>query len=287
MMDAEGSPALEPIVAHGSRMSWAGVLRVGDEFCRPRRSRRAVLVARSGPPLERYYGAWSPHYRRFTSNLSTWRIEVRVEETTRAGDSGVHSIVHWVDREALSKTGPGSVCWGDGWPVDLWDAFLACAPRLPSEALASKLREFLESDLASDDPAVREWREVVRGERAPRDALRFGGGWIPVPAPLEESSRTEDCIVSWSTSPLKIRSLWEVLTTGTSPLYRPDLDNQARYYLECLMATQHGVEFGPHDTLRDPAFERAPPVIRRWREYAELEQSRISDPRYGRFDQLG
>jgi hypothetical protein len=69
-------PSLEPMIAHGSRMSGAGILRPGDEFTPAGKSQLAVMTEESGPPLKRYFGKWNITYRRFTTNLTSANSEV-------------------------------------------------------------------------------------------------------------------------------------------------------------------------------------------------------------------
>ena len=125
-METRSPPSdLELIVAHGARMSRTGLLRPRDEFCRCYRARLATLSAEREPPLERYFGAWSARNHRFTANLSTPRVRVRPEGPEEPPGEGIRCILYRVDRVDGTTTGPGGVCLGDGWPVELWKTFLA------------------------------------------------------------------------------------------------------------------------------------------------------------------
>jgi len=71
------SSSLEPMVAHGSRMSWAGILRPGNEFAPAVRSQLAIMTSESGPPLKRYFGKWNAAFSRFSTNLTSAKIIVK------------------------------------------------------------------------------------------------------------------------------------------------------------------------------------------------------------------
>jgi hypothetical protein len=281
--------ALEPILAHGARMSWAGLLRPGDEFPTTHRSRRATVTAARGAPLRRFFGGWSVKYRRFTSNLSSPALQVTVTEPRAPPSAGIEAIVHWVSRADLLRSGPGSVAQGDGWPTELWDSFLASRERLGRGSVGEQLRAFAETSSANDAPLVTEWRRLLRGEpaagRAEEDPLR--GGWLPVPASLDAPFGPRVCLVSWSPSPLRFDSLTTALGSAFAEREAADVENQARYYLECRLAARHGIRFSADDALIDRAFEAGPSVRRLRGEWTALEDERIGDPRYGRLDRRG
>ena len=282
-------PNLEPMVAHGSRMSWAGLLRPGDAFCPARRSRLATLTSESGPALKRFFGAWSVRYHRFTTNLSSPRVVVRPVEPGQQPGEGLQCILHWVKREDMVRTDPGGVCQGDGWPAELWKTFTSSLDSLPGRSVSEKLRSFLESDLRADIPIVAEWRDLLQplsGRRKTADAY-LGWGWIPVPETLELPSGTSACILSWSPSPFRFDSLRLALESADARLGRPDLPNQARYYLECMLAKLHGVTFGADDAIEDKWFEHDSSVVGLANPFAELENQRIADPGLGRLDRFG
>ena len=280
---------LEPIVAHGARMSWAGLLRPGDEFCPAVRSRRATLTCESGLPLRRYYGGWSAKYRRFTTNLSSTRVVVRPIEPGETPGDGVQCLLHWVERQNMLRTGPGGVCSGDGWPVELWARFTARLEMLSGGSVAEKLRAFAQSDIDSNVPIVTEWRSLIHGTQPrgwARDS-RTDRGWIPVPATIESPHGPGACIVSWSPSASVFQSLSEALDSREAKRGRVDLASQAAYYLECTLAEMHGVSFGPLDAIKDEAFEASPPVRALADSYRNLERQRIADPLRGHLNRLG
>ena len=289
MFEIGSEGALEPIIAHGSRMSWLGVLRPGDEFSRPVRSRLAVLTAESGPTLARYYGTWSEKYRRFTTNVSSPRIAVRQLRTGQEPGPGLHCVLHWVKREDVARSGPGSVCQGDAWPPALWQGFLSALPRLPAGSIAEKLRDFAESDLLSDVPVVRQWRAWLHESAPEGDGSEPSTeyGLIPVPATLRTMRTTRACIVSWSPTTRRFRSLTEALESPEGLRRKPDLGNQARYYLECVLAKHHGVLFGTGDSVEDQRFEQTPEFQKIVNELTGSEIARLADPAYGRFDRFG
>jgi hypothetical protein len=281
---------LEAIVAHGARMSWAGILRPGDEFPRAKISRLAVMTSTSGSPLTRRFGSWSARYGRFTSNLSSPAIRVEVGETGRSPSRGIQCFVHWVDREAMLGTGPGTVCSGDGWPVELWSAFVAAADRLPRGSVADQLASYA-FDGEWDDriPAVRDWRASLRSgapKESPSKAVTFAS-WIPVPAELISESGMSHCTVSWSPSTLRFASLDEAVSSKLALKLGLNLQGQTAYYLECVMATLHGVQFGSDDLIVSEAFEDRPEVKALRGSYLRLERTRIADPRLGRLDRFG
>lgn len=289
-MDPDATPNdFEPIVAHGARMSWAGLLRPGDEFGPPRRSRRAVLSAASGPGLRREFGAWSSRYHRFTSNLSSPDLTVRLLDPGEAPGVGVCALVHWVDRATVHGWGPGSVCGADGWPVELWQRFVRERDHLPGRTIAEQLRAFAFGPGPPGPPIVEAWRNRIRpGDRSmtPTDGS-LGPGWLPVPASLESPAGSTACIVSWSPSPLRFASLSEALDSPFALEHPPDRTRQAEYYLECVLARLHDVRFGADDRLEDPTYERSTEVRRLIGPWKELEARRIADERWGRLDRRG
>jgi hypothetical protein len=275
-------PDLEPIVAFGARMSWNGLLRSGDRFCPSERSQRVVLTARSGPPVRRNYGAWSARYRRFTANLSTPRITVRAASGDLPGD-GVEAILHWVRRADALGTGPGTVCAGDGWPVELWHRFAASGDRLAAGGVAERLDEYAASSLDGNEPLVRAWRAWVGSEPGTASApAESAGGWLPVPAALELPEGPSRCLLSWSPTPHRFASVGEALASVSATSL--DLERQAEYHVECALATLHGVRFGPHDALSDPEYERTPLVAGLLRTGRRREEEAIADPSLGRLD---
>ena len=274
----------EPIVAHGARMSWAGLLRPGDEFPPIIASRLGVLTEESGRPLRRFFGSWSARYRRFTSNLSTARVQAEVAMPGRLPDRGIDCVIHWVAPRALRELGPGSVCAGDGWPSALWKAFTSEIDSLPPGSLAEKLRAFRDGRRQGRTAAVAEWREALREgrPRSPAGAWPAGGGWIPVPATLRTQDGTTTCIVSWDPYGREFPSLSDALRSPDDGREPADLGGQARYYLECTLARLHGVRFGPRDALRDREFARSPEVRKLAAPLRRLERERIASSRFGR-----
>lgn len=281
-----GPGDLEPILAHGARMSWAGLLRPGDEFATSYRSRRATVTTVAGPPLRRFYGGWSTRYRRFTSNLSSPHLRVTLATPDAPPSAGIDAIVHWVARRDLLASGPGSVAAGDGWPPALWAAFLACRDRLPPGSVGEQLRAFARASTPDEEPTVTAWRRLLRdGGDTDRDrAGPLGEGWLPVPAELESPDGPRVCIASWSPSPVRFESVTAALASDLAEQRGADVEQQARYYLECRLATLHGIRFSADDALADRAFEAGPTVRGLRATYASLEEGRIGDPSYGRLD---
>ena len=276
---------LEPVVAFGARMSWCGLLRPGDAFCPSVRSERVVLVSRTGPPLRRQYGAWSSRYRRFTANLSSPDLTVRAADRSR-DLAGVDAILHWVRRSDARESGPGTVCGGDGWPVDLWRRFTKASDRRGPGGVAEQLAEYAASTLDGSEPIVRVWRESLRTDplAAARPADRRGAGWFPVPAGLEVEGGPTRCLVSWSPSAARFRSVREALDSGDADATPPDLRRQAEYHVEAVLGGLHGVRFGRIDAFRDPEYERTPLVANLLRTYRAREARAVSDPALGRLD---
>jgi hypothetical protein len=280
---------LEPVVAHGSRMSWAGLLRPGDEFGPVLRSRLAVLTAAEGPLLHRFYGAWSARYRRFTTNLSSPHVTVRVGELSESGNERILCLLHWVPQRELLRVDPGGLCQSDGWPIELWQRFISEMNHLAGDSVCEKLENFADSDRQGDIPIVVEWRALIRGRGSPdrpRTGL-LGRGWIPVPARLETPGGAKTCILSWSPRRTMFRSLTDALESEEARREQPDPVNQARYYLECMLSKLHGVTFGPYDAIEDNRFEGSPLVRKLASSYHELEKRRIADAAHGRLDSFG
>ncbi len=278
---------LEPIVAYGARMSWTGLLRPGDRFPRSRTARWATLHSEAGPSLERYFGAWSSSHRRFTLNLSSPRVIVRVGRGQRARDPGLECIVHWIAREDLLRTGPGGACHGDGWPVDLWERFVARRDRLPGTSVGEQLRAYSESDMDADLRVVAEWRRMTGPGAVARAPASGRSGWLPVPARMDSPSGAGSCIVSWSPSPARFASIRDALDSAAREGEIPDAMDQARYYLECRLARFHGVRFGPGDRVVDRAYERRAIVRALAATLLPAERAHIEDPGRGRLDRLG
>jgi hypothetical protein len=85
---------------------------------------------------------------------------------------------------------------------------------------------------------------------------------------------------------MKFGSLVEALRSKEAVRLRPDLGNQAAYYLECVLARLHGVQFGPHDRIVDAAFEESPEFRRVSGPVTEVEVRRTGDREYGRLDRF-
>jgi len=277
-------PALEPIVAHGARMSWAGILRPGDEFPLATRSRLGVMTTEIGPALARCFGAWSQRYLRFTANLTSPRVRVRVLEPGQASGDGVQCVVHWVDRRHLLGTGPGTVCAGDGWPEELWRAFMAKFDDLPPGTVAERLRHFAtDAGRAGEPGIVAEWRRRLGSGEPPRvdNSVAGGGGWMPVPADLVTPAGTSQCILSWAPNAASYTSLTEAMSNAGRRL---DLASQASYYVECVLAKLHGIQFGPHDRIEDESFARRSEGQDSIRRVQPCEEQHVASAKFGRFD---
>jgi hypothetical protein len=279
----------EPIVAHGARMSWTGLLRPADPFPPAVSSRLGVLTAESGPPLRRFFGSWSVRYRRFTSNLSSAKIRVQTAEPGWRPEGGIQCVVHWVDSHAIRSAGPGSVCTGDDWPPELWKAFLSEIDSLPRGSLAEKLSSFRDSHLQENTPIVAEWRNLLReGRLQPStEPLGLSDGWIPVPASLRTPSGSTACIVSWDPRGREFDSLSNAIKAPEAQHDPLDRASQARYYLECTLARLHGVRFGPHDAIEDEGFAHSPEVLSLEDSLKGFEQQCIASPKFGLLDRFG
>ncbi len=86
---------------------------------------------------------------------------------------------------------------------------------------------------------------------------------------------------------MAFQSLTEAIESAEARHEPPDLSNQAKYYLECMLSRFHCVEFGPSDTIEDRRFEHNPVLRELETEYEELEKMRIADPVRGRLDRFG
>ena len=279
---------MEPMVAHGSRMSWAGILRPGNEFAPAFRSQLAVMTAESGPPLKRYFGKWDATFCRFTMNLTSSKIRVAALQPGQRSEGGVMCVLHWVDRRDMVRSDRGSVCYGDGWPTGLWEAFTSQLANLPDGTIAEKLQGFLGSDLLDENESVRLWRARVRGgATVPAEARTFiDAHWLPVPAALVSDDGPSRCIVSWSPGADFYRSMSDALASRGAEQRTPDPANQAKYYLECTLSKLHGVRFGPDDHVEDPRYEDTREVREISESLERLERHRIADPRFGSLDRF-
>ncbi len=283
-----GSDGHELVIGHGARMSWAGLLRADDEFPPFTRARLATLTSTDGTVLRRAYGAWSDRYRRFTSNLSTPHLALRLRAPDPRSTDGICCVVYWVDRGRVSATGPGSVCQGDGWPAELWTAFAARLGQLEGRSVGQQLRTFAGSDLDGALPIVAAWRRFLRARASSRsENAGLGAGWIPVPVPVEPGRGAEVAIASVSPSRVSYTCLTDALASPGARRRRPDSTAQATYYLECLLGRRHGVAFGPHDRLEDRAYEATSAVRRLARSMTAQERDRIATPWLGRLDRFG
>lgn len=121
-----------------------------------------VLKTKSGPPLRRYFGKWAGAYRRFTTNLTSPKIVVKTMEPGECLSDGITCVLHSVDRRDMLRSDKGGVCFGDGWPVKLWEAFISQHDRLPNGTVGEKLRSFSESTLLDSNDLVSEWRSRIR-----------------------------------------------------------------------------------------------------------------------------
>jgi hypothetical protein len=287
-LDEEIGRGLEPMVAHGSRMSWAGILRPGDEFPRAAKSQLAVMTSKSGAELRRYFGQWSVKYRRFTTNLSTSRIRVRALASGEKLGRGIQCILHWVARKDMVSSGRGSVCYGDGWPRGLWEAFASELDRLPAGTVAERLHHFLDSDSQQENEWVSLWRKRVKVGSLVRSGKQtdLDSYWLPVPATLEvvggATATTTHCVVSWSPGAPFYESLSEALSSGEAKVRNPDYHTQAKYYLECVLGKLHGVRLdSPGDYVEDAEYAARPEVKELLASFTRLEQERIQDERFG------
>ncbi|MDG6900281.1 MAG: hypothetical protein JRM88_06950 [Nitrososphaerota archaeon] len=281
--------SMEPMVAHGSRMSWAGILRPGNEFAPASKSQLAVMTTESGPPLQRYFGKWDAVFRRFTVNLTSSKIRVVALQPGQRGEGGIMCVLHWVDRRDMVRSDKRSVCHGDGWPTELWEAFTSQLANLPDGSIAEKLQRFLDSDMLDENEAVVLWRKRVKGGVTvpPEERTSIDERWLPVPALLVSTDQPSRCIVSWSPGADFNRSMSDALASRVARLRRPDLTNQAKYYLECTLSRLHGVRFGPDDRVEDSRYENAKEVLEIRESLEKLERQRIADPKLGLLDRFG
>jgi hypothetical protein len=288
-MDSQERPphTLEPVVAHGARMSWAGILRPDDPLPPGLRSRRAILSSETRAPVERFYGAWSPRYRRFVSNLGPIPRVVRPVGLQSPAEPGVECLIHWLDRVHVLGTGSGTLCRADGWPPELWEALTAALAQHPGRTIAGRLLSLALGPRGRETPLVSAWRAAVRGDGPDGLPSPLGPGWIPVPVRWAAREEDEAAILSWSPSPARFGSLTEALASTEGLRREPDLPSQARYYIECRLGRLHGVKFGPYDRLEDPEFERSPFVRGLAPALEALERQCLADPRRGRLDAFG
>ena len=277
------------MVAHGSRMSWAGILRPGDEFPRARRSELAVLRSRSGPPLKRYFGKWTATYRRFCTNLTSPDIVVQILKPGERPTKGVVCVLHWIDRNDMLRLDKGGVCQGDGWPVKFWEVFTSQLDRLPEGTIGEKLRSFSESGLLDNSNLVAEWRSLVSNARqlGEDEQSIFQESWLPVPATLVSEGSTTECIVSWAPKANFYQSISEALSSPEAARRGPDPENQAKYYIECTLAKLHGVNFCPEDLIEDAAYEHSSQVVKFQDSFTRLEKSLLESSEFGSLDRFG
>jgi hypothetical protein len=283
-------PPLEPIVAHGSRMSWAGILRRGDEFPSPKMSQLAVLTTEAGTAPRRYFGRWSEAYRRFTTNLTSTNFVVNTLRPGQRPRGGILCVVHWVDRSDMIRTDKGGVCYGDGWPVGLWSAFVSELDGLPKGTVAQKLRSFADAPGHERIRIVAEWREHLREGRVlpPRQGEgrpMLGESLLPVPVKLVTPEGPGECIFSWAPRGRVYQSLSQALASPEASRRAPNLRNQATYYLECTLAKLHGVLFRHDDWIEDEKYERTSEVLDLGPSFRKLESRRIAT--LGRLDRFG
>jgi hypothetical protein len=283
----EESP-LEPMIAHGSRMSWAGILRPGNEFAPAKKSQIAVITEVSGERVTRSLGNWNSSYRRFTTNFSSPELKVEAVHPGEKTGKGIQCILHWIERSDMIRSDEGGVCYGDGWPKELWDAFISEASTLAGETIAKKLRVFLDSDLKGENRMVAQWRSRVREGVLvpPNEQSEIDKSWLPVPAKLFLDDKESECIFSWSPGASFFHSLSEALASPEARQKKPDLSNQARYYLECTLAKLHGINFDdPNDFLEDRKYALCSEVKEIQDSFSKLELERIS--KFGRLDKFG
>jgi len=179
----------------------------------------------------------------------------------------------------MIRSDEGSVCYGDGWPTHLWNAFISKLEALADGSVAEKLHSFLNSELLNSDEIVTLWRERVRaGEIVhPQKRLSIDTYWLPVPATF----------ISWSPGASFHRTMTEALASKEATLRKPDLAKQAKYYLECTLLRLHGVTFGPDDYIEDRAYAVTRNVREIQESFEKLERQRIADPKLGLLDRFG
>ena len=270
-------------------MSWAGILRPGNEFTPAKKSKLAVLTTDSDIPFRRYFGKWDGVYNRFATNFTSSKIKVEAIAPNEEPSDGIQCILHWVDQKDMIRSDKGSVCYGDGWPKELWDLFTSQLDNLPQGTIAEKLREFLDSNLLEENRFVSLWRSRLRKgtlvDEQKEDLDRY---WLPVPATLIIDREKTQCIFSWSPGALFYESLSEALSSFEAIEKKSDYQNQAKYYLECVLGKLHGVKFDSQDDLlQDEEYAHRPEVKGLQDSFTQLERERISDRRFGRLDCFG
>ncbi len=271
-------------------MSWAGILRPGNEFTPAIKSQLSIITADSDVALHRYFGKWNSAYNRFTTNFTSSKINVRAIAPDEEPSDGIQCILHWVDQKDMIRSDKGSVCYGDGWPKELWDAFTSELDNLPEGTVAEKLRSFLDSNLQRESGFVSLWRKRLKNGRLVRfeEQEELDRYWLPVPATLVVDKMKTQCVFSWSPGALFYGSLSEALSSPEAIEKKPDYQNQAKYYLECVLAKLHGVKFAfPNDFLEDEEYANRPEVKALQGSFTQLEKKRISDRRFGRLDRFG
>lgn len=162
-------------------------------------------------------------------------------------------------------------------------------PQLALGNLASKLRNFAANRLEGKSEIVSEWRASLRrgtiAASVPQSVI--DQSWIPAPAKLVTESSTTECIFSWSPTAPIFPSLSEALSSPEARRRSPDLQSQARYYLECAAAKLHGVRFGPNDLVEDEMYSLTPEVVALREEFSALEQRYIANPKFGPLNDFG
>jgi hypothetical protein len=242
------------------------------------------MTASSGARLKRYFGQWSEEYQRYTTNLRSSDVTVRVLGPEEQPNTGIQCIVHWVDRSALLSTDAGSVCASDGWPVELWHSLLAALRRRDSRGVADGLRELvLAGPNDAEDSSIAAWRSAIASRAADMEAAhqRWTNRWLPVAAELLTQQGPTACIVSWSPTARPFASLSEAIAIGMADGRGIDRESQAVYYLECTLATMHGVRFGLDDQIVDKDYEETPEVKRLLPLYQYREAQHVADAAFG------
>ncbi|HZW56735.1 MAG TPA: hypothetical protein VFF30_10650 [Nitrososphaerales archaeon] len=136
---------------------------------------------------------------------------------------------------------------------------------------------------------VFQWRSRIKeGRTVPiAEQTAIDESWLPVPATLVSDGGTSKCILSWSPGATFYHSISDALASAEAASKKPDLANQAKYYLECTLARLHGVGFGPDDYIVDESFALTPEVQEIKGSFTKLELERIADARFGRLDRFG
>jgi predicted site-specific integrase-resolvase len=97
-----------------------------------------------------------------------------------------------------------------------------------------------------------------------------------------------ECIFSWSPGAIFYGSLSESLSSPEAQERKPDLERQAKYYLECILAKLHSVEFdSPSDFIEDRAYAIRPEDMELLDSFTKLGKERILDRKFGRLDRFG